>query len=110
MGRPKKLSPEQVKQNKTLQNKANYNRIIATQEDRKRFNNCCEIIERFLIGVEKVNRSSVDKISVDITKLEQLLRKAKNINLTIKMENSVNKIMEEPPSEAQRVLIKDQEK
>jgi hypothetical protein len=93
MRRPKKLTAEQVKLNKTFQNKANYNRILAMQNDKKRFNNCCEIIERFLLGVEKLNEVNDEKITVDATKIELLLRKAKNINLNIAMENSVKKMM-----------------
>jgi hypothetical protein len=91
----KKFTDEELKAKKTIQNQINYNRILAAQSDKKRFNKSCEIIERFLLGVEVLNNHKDEKISVDTKKIEMLLRKAKAINLNIRMENSVEKIMKE---------------
>jgi hypothetical protein len=102
MGRPKKLSQEQVQQNKIMQNKANYNRIIASQQDKKRFYNCCSTIERYLAGVEKINSTKNpgdERLTVDVEKLEQLLKRAKQINLNSRMFDSAFKIMQEHTDE-----------
>jgi hypothetical protein len=91
----KKFTDEELKAKITIQNQINYNRILASQSDQKRFNKSCEIIERFLLGVETLDKSNDEKITVNILKLETILRKAKTINLNIRMENSVEKIMKE---------------
>jgi hypothetical protein len=96
MGRPKRLTKEQAEKNKIMQNKANYNRIIASQQDKKRFYNCCTTIERYLAGVEKINSTKNigdERILVDSEKLEQLLKRAKQINLNSRIYDSVSKIM-----------------
>jgi 5'-deoxynucleotidase YfbR-like HD superfamily hydrolase len=95
MGRHKIYTDEQIKQNRALHNKANYNRILAAQSDKKRFVNSLDIIERFLDGVEKLNKVKESKITVETTKLEQLLKKAKAINMSVKIEADVRKMMSE---------------
>jgi 23S rRNA A2030 N6-methylase RlmJ len=93
MGRKKVFTEEQIKENRTRQNIANYNRIIASQADKKRLNKSLETIERFLLGVEKLNKGSDNKITIDTSKMESLLRKAKDINLAVNIEASVRKMM-----------------
>jgi endonuclease III len=93
MGRHKIFNEEQLKANKTKQNMANYNRIIAAQTDRKRFNRTLEMLERYLSGVEKLNKTNENKIAVDITRLEQLMKKAKAINFAVRIEETVRKMM-----------------
>jgi endonuclease III len=93
MGRHKIFTEEQLKLNKSKQNIANYNRIIAGQTDRKRFNRTLEMLERYLLGVEKLNKTNENKIAVDINRMEQLLKKAKAINFAVKIEESVRKMM-----------------
>jgi hypothetical protein len=95
MGRHKIFTEEQIKQNRALHNKANYNRILAAQSDKKRFVNSLEIIERFLDGVEKLNKVKESKITVETTKLELLVKKAKAINMSVKVEEDVRKMMAE---------------
>jgi hypothetical protein len=89
MGRNKKFTEEELNLKKVAQNRANYNRILALESDQKRFNKCCEVIERFLLGVEALNKHKDEKISVNTMKIEMLLQKAKAINLNIQMENSL---------------------
>jgi hypothetical protein len=105
MGRPKIFTEEQIKQNRTRQNIANYNRILAAQGDKKRFTKSLDIIERYLMGVEKLNKTNDNKITVDISKLEQLLRKAKSINLAVKIEADVRKMMSEKVEEDEQSLL-----
>jgi hypothetical protein len=94
MGRPKKyFTPEQSKEMKNLYNKLYYNKALANQKDSKRFIKSCEIIERYLAGIEVVNKNIDEKITVDTSKIEQLLKKAKAINLAVNIENSVKNMM-----------------
>jgi hypothetical protein len=93
MPRRKVFTEEQIKANRTRQNIANYNRILASQSDNKRFNKSIETIERYLLGVEKLNKTREFKIMIDTSKMESILRKAKQINLAIKIEADVRKIM-----------------
>jgi hypothetical protein len=95
MGRNKKFATEELRLKKHTQNKANYNRLLALESDQKRFNKCCETIERFMCGVEKLNKINDEKITVNTARIEALLRRAKNINLNVRMENSVKMIMGE---------------
>jgi 5'-deoxynucleotidase YfbR-like HD superfamily hydrolase len=99
MGRHKIFTAEQIKQNRALHNKANYNRILAAQSDKKRFVNSLDIIERFLDGVEKLNKVKESKITIETAKLEQLLKKVKAINLAVKIEEDVRKMMSEKIAE-----------
>jgi hypothetical protein len=92
MGRPRKYPLDQLKEIKTLYNKTNYNRILAIQPDLKRLNKSYDIVERYLDGVEKLNKTNERKIVVDTSKLVQLLKKANNINLNIRIEESVKKM------------------
>jgi hypothetical protein len=57
------------------------------------------MLERYLLGVEKLNKSNENKIAVDITRMEQLLRKAKANNFAVKVEESVRKMMAQSASE-----------
>jgi hypothetical protein len=92
MGRPTKYPLDQLKEIKTLYNKTNYNRILAIQPDLKRLTKSYGIVERYLDGVEKLNKTNERKIVVDTSKLTQLLKKANNINLNIRIEESVKKM------------------
>jgi hypothetical protein len=115
MGRKKIFTEEQIKQNRTRQNMNNYNRILAGQTDKKRFNKSLEIIERFLLGAEKLNKSNANKITVETAKMEQLLRRAKDINLVVNIEASVSKMMtekvvEETPMDDNKMTVIDESK
>jgi hypothetical protein len=112
MGRKKIFTDEQLKVNKTLQNKANYNRIIAGQTDKKKYNRTLEMLDRYLDGVEKLNKTNEKKISVETVRLEQLLKKAKAINFAVRIEENVRKMMlekseEEEVKEAKMKIVKE---
>jgi hypothetical protein len=92
MGRPRKYPLDQLKEIKTLYNKTNYNRILAIQPDLKRLTKSYGIVERYLDGVEKLNKINEHKIVVDTSKLTQLLTKANSINLNVRIEESVKKL------------------
>jgi hypothetical protein len=99
MGKLKVYTEEQIKQNRSKQNKVYYNRVLAKQTDKKRFNKSLEIIERYLLGVEKLNKTNPEKITVESTKLEELLQKVKSLNLAVNIAENVNKIMDLPAEE-----------
>jgi hypothetical protein len=92
MGRPRKYPLDQLKEIKTLYNKTNYNRILAIQPDLKRLTKSYGIVERYLDGVEKLNKTNDHKIVVDTSKLTQLLKTTNNINLNIRIEETVKKL------------------
>jgi hypothetical protein len=103
MGRPKKYySVEQIQANKIIKNKLTYNKILASQTDKKRFNKSCDLILRYFSGVEILNKTHDDKITIETAQIEQILKKAKAINLAVNIENSVKKMIihrEEEPEE-----------
>jgi hypothetical protein len=94
MGRPKKYySAEEIQANKIIKNKLTYNKILASQTDKKRFIKSCDLILRYLSGVEVLNKNNDDKITIETGQIEQILKKAKAINLAVNIENSVKKMI-----------------